>query len=596
MLFLLLALPLAAQGPGPVPTNPRLSADGQVVIDGAGNFLQRHAYDAMARSLLACADLDSHLRDLPAATAALSDSVAHGGGSAAAWTRLGCLRWLGAWPETGISVGKDAVNTLRIAKVHGYAAIDAWVHAVAISPGDSVASTLLANSIVTAARNGDLEYGADYVQPWLHSAASDAAVATLEASTRTTNAPASVFRSCASINIVRDNFAAARDCSLRALAAGKDSTWHALRLAWIAYRAGDSLDGQRWFDRALTSAHDESARADLGWHFQVARTVDRLAIDSAPRARAMAVAISEDRQWLTLPDQGLLAWIHQRTSTCCGRGRWVAIDADLSGHFLRLTYDNQMFRGCTVRDSVAPCRRDAAAAVPQVVATRYQFWGTGDVAMCVLPVTVRRAVASDSTVTLPDSLRLRQWSASEAAVQDTVLHVTRNADGRSGYLETPCNAALAEWSVRPRTEDSTRLTGSWQDAALRVARGSLALSDLMVSDSADRTLAIAGINVPAVAMPAFDHHTPIVVRYQTKNDGSTVDASVAIRVCPTQQPEVTAGCQMSVRTPARLAHGITWTTRTMDIGRLPAGEYWLHVVLISQGRTAAVATAELRVR
>src|SRR6185369_3314529 len=68
------------------------------------------------------------------------------------------------------------------------------------------------------------------------------------------------LRACADLSYRAGDYKAAKECATRALAAGKDSTWHLLELARLAFRDGDSIGGLKLFGIAGAVARDTASR------------------------------------------------------------------------------------------------------------------------------------------------------------------------------------------------------------------------------------------------------------------------------------------------------------------------------------------------
>lgn len=128
-----------------------------------------------------------------------------------------------------------------------------------------------------------------------------------------------VLRACDEYAIRLNENAAARGCAERALDFGRDSTWHLLRLARLAFRDADTVQGAHDFYTALAAARDSLAFDEAAWHVQ------------------WFVSPDEMRTWDSLPMAAHAAWIH---------GRLLARDvrdgqptnARIAEHFSRLEY------------------------------------------------------------------------------------------------------------------------------------------------------------------------------------------------------------------------------------------------------------------
>ncbi len=225
--------------------------------------------------------------------------------NADAWFRLGCTRALlygaGALSHEG---------TLMIAGdswAHG--ALKAFAQALAFRPNDVKAADLLATLAMDDEEPRDLEATA---------MALDRAVS-LGATGNAT------LRGCADLGLRAHHPEITRRCATRALAEGKDSTWHSLLMARLNFRDADSVAGLRAFVRAAAAVRDTVAALDVAWHLQWFLSPD------------------EQKEWITLADTARGGWMRDHLTQRDVRDGQPA-GARLAEHFKRLEYVENSFR------------------------------------------------------------------------------------------------------------------------------------------------------------------------------------------------------------------------------------------------------------
>ncbi|MEI2719682.1 MAG: hypothetical protein V9E87_06015 [Gemmatimonadales bacterium] len=159
------------------------------------------------------------------------------------------------------------------------------------------------------------------------------------------------LRGCVAVSLHLSDRSTAETCGYRALEAGHDSTWHFLRLAWIAFRARQLPLGENLFELAVTAAHDSITRAEMGWHL-FGRNVGHF--DQVQYMQPwQRMAPAEVESLFTLPDTLLLGWVRQRNR---------AVDAAtgnygdrLARHFLTLIPSMSAFHTCSPVASGLAC-------------------------------------------------------------------------------------------------------------------------------------------------------------------------------------------------------------------------------------------------
>jgi hypothetical protein len=138
-------------------------------------------------------------------------------------------------------------------------------------------------------------------------------------------ATAGALRACADLAAQTHAEGASRVCSEKALRAGYDSTWHLLRLAQLAFRGVDSVQGNKLFILAVSVARDSFARQEVDWHLQWFLTP------------------GERKEWSTVADSARAPWLRDKIMSRDVRDG-QPLGARLAEHFGRLEYVEANFR------------------------------------------------------------------------------------------------------------------------------------------------------------------------------------------------------------------------------------------------------------
>ena len=133
------------------------------------------------------------------------------------------------------------------------------------------------------------------------------------------------LRACADLAAQTHAEGAARVCSEKALRAGYDSTWHLMRLAQLAFRGADSVQGNKLFVLAASVARDSLARQEVNWHLQWFLTPE------------------ERKEWSAVADSARGPWLRDKIMSRDVRDG-QPLGARLAEHFGRLEYVEANFR------------------------------------------------------------------------------------------------------------------------------------------------------------------------------------------------------------------------------------------------------------
>jgi hypothetical protein len=222
-----------------------------------------------------------------------------------AWFALGCTRALLA-ANGALSRGG---TMMIVGDSWTWGAIKSLVKALSLRAGDRRAADLLA---ILAMNEAEPRYPEDIAQV-LDRAVSAGAVGN------------ATLRGCADFGMRAGLPEITRRCATRALADGKDSTWHSLLLARLDFRDADTVNGMLAFVRAAAAAHDTLAKLAITWQLQ------------------WFLAPDEEDVWATLPDSARGEWVHDRLASRDVRDGQPA-GARLAEHFKRLDHADSAFR------------------------------------------------------------------------------------------------------------------------------------------------------------------------------------------------------------------------------------------------------------
>lgn len=224
--------------------------------------------------------------------------------SAAAWHALACVR---ANLELAGGIGREG-PLMTAGDAWNFGAIKAAVRAISIDPRSPAAELL--GWLALEERPDDL----------------DASVlASLQRAVEAGVQSPALLRGCAQLAIQASDGGLSRRCLRLGLATGRDSTFHLLRLARLAYRDGDAASSREAFLIAADAASTEADREDLGWHLQ------------------WFMSPSELIAWEKQPLHDARGWVRDRLASRDIRdGRDAG--ARLQEHFNRLEYVLTHFR------------------------------------------------------------------------------------------------------------------------------------------------------------------------------------------------------------------------------------------------------------
>ncbi|HEY4321810.1 MAG TPA: hypothetical protein VGM77_11620 [Gemmatimonadales bacterium] len=177
---------------------------------------------------------------------------------------------------------------------------------------------------------------------------------------------------------------------------------------------------------------------------------------------------------------------------------------------------------------------------------------------------VRRDTTWTTSVILPDSSVKR-----EAIV---------------GYTIIPSTPQVGAWSFAAQ-QAQLRYGRSYDVMTPPLSTTTVALSDLVIGVANEGlTWRFHGTTIPLAPVAEFRRSVPMSLYYQVRNDGAaaTTRATVAVYRLSTGEPAVLA---LQVATDQPVRHGLTESTRSLDLSRLNTGSYRIEVSIAAGSGT-----------
>lgn len=544
---------------------------------------------------------------------AFVDSVKRREAPAAAWLGLACRRALlfaiGAPGREGpmIPVGISWVS----------AAVDELMEALTREPANARAARLLAAiafEVVPVRRPAAPEREALGDQHWVDVPPGivPRLASLIYRSVQLGVRDPDVLRACTSLMFDAGDAGTGHDCSMRALAIGKDSTWHLLRLTWLAALRSDTTSAKQLFLSALRSAHDSVARSELGWQLedpcQPQHGCDPAGI------LGFRLPMEDKAQWLSLGDSAAERWFTARLAvvalrddtTCFWHGQcgskapipppllgsqgWSALARRLVAHFTGVSYAGGTFRACLFVFPHVSCwatLEPYGDAQVDVIAQVDHLWdpATGQ-PIDLLPYTIigNDLATTDSAgerTALVD-LAFRRWGS--AGASDTTMRLSLTLPPNAarhpaftGYLVVPTLRGLDAWSLTA-TQAELRHGGVYQDNKPPLDGGPLVLSDVVLGMASQGVTWTTGVRRIALApQGVVVRAEPVQLYYQVKSDVDRSGVRTKVTLFPEGADRATAVPAMQIGFEGPIHRGLNEVERELVVSRLASGRYWFDV-------------------
>lgn len=379
------------------------------------------------------------------------------------------------------------------------------------------------------------------------------------------------LRGCVAVSLHLADRSTAETCGYRALAAGHDSTWHFLRLAWIAFRAKQLPLGENLFELAVTTAHDSATRAELGWHL-FGRNVGQFDLVQHMHSW-QRMSPTEVNELFTLPDTALLGWVRRRNralDTLTGNyGNRIA------HHFLTLVPSSGAFNTCPPVVGHIRCyflgqsRFDLRAlsidaSVFRVVDPR------SETRLLLVPLTARPGNAKMLDSLTAMTAEVGVWSAATNRWSSGVTTV-KGGNPVSTVVGLPDPGGSLAWRVNAVGRNDHYATLRGESPALSSPFG---ISDpVLGTEGNGLSWELAGRTVWLSSSLRFDRKRPIELYLQMWGDSTVRNVQVELAMRDAEAESAPPSLQVKFR--ESLETPFSELVRTLDFSRLGKGKYRL---------------------
>jgi hypothetical protein len=393
--------------------------------------------------------------------------------------------------------------------------------------------------------------------------------------------PPALVRACTSLAITIGDFATARDCSIRGLDLGQDSTWHHLRLAAIASWARDTTPGVAHFLAASEASHHPGDREEVGWHLETAFH-DRkyclpcwingvFTVGPEPRAGMLRLSYktprfttAERNEFRNLPADSVVPWIMTKLDqsnrdsartgvTELGRGYallkrkehgvWEEgseLARRLFVHFRLTSYGRGTFRPCLhfVPPFDPPCTPrfiEGPEHVPAAVAA-HALWTPSGIPFALVSWALLGADLARGPEPVPTiELTWRAWDVSTGTVWDSTVATRSPRDNGAsrGWMMGAIAAPAGSFRTvgMTVTQGAARRGGAFYDSHIPLDTGAVALSDPVLGQSGTGPIYMLGSDSVRLA-PLATHSggSPVELFFQTRSREYAGEGTAKLRL------------------------------------------------------------------
>ncbi|MBL0178580.1 MAG: hypothetical protein IPP98_05555 [Gemmatimonadetes bacterium] len=379
------------------------------------------------------------------------------------------------------------------------------------------------------------------------------------------------LRGCVAVSLHLADRSTAEKCGYRALKVGHDSTWHFLRLAWIAFRAKQLPLGENLFELAVTTAHDSATRAELGWHL-FGRNVGKWnQVQYMHSWQRMTPA--EVTALFTLPDSSLLGWVRQRNREL------DAITGNygdrVARHFLTLVPSTSAFNTCLPVANGRTCYfygqlRFDLQALPADAALFRIVDPRSHASLLLVPITAKPGKASTVDALPAMTAEVSIWSAATntwSSRMDTV----KDRSPVSAVVAVADPGGPLAWRVNAVGRDDHFATLRGDSPPLSTPFG---MSDPVLGvEGSDLSWALGSRTVWLSSSLRFDRKVPIELYLQMWRDSTVREVRIELEMRDAEAEE--APPMLQVKFSQSLDTAFSELTRTLDFSRLGKGKYRL---------------------
>jgi hypothetical protein len=249
-----------------------------------------------------------------------------------------------------------------------------------------------------------------------------------------------LLKACAALALDLDRRAEASECSRAALDTGADSTWHYLRLGYIAARDGlPPYIVRQYLESAIVAARTPEDIARVGWHLDYrAPGFWEDAQAALGERRGHITVFREKAAWMESSAAERLAMFARRFSFLGDWGRVGSGDAYAYAHFHAILHSAGDFRTCAFPanpsfpgQTDARCRPPFEVAIPSTVAPHLHS----------RPVRLWHPNTMVPVAVIPYAIETTAWGQTGA---DTVVRLSVRMEGKS-----PAATRFAAVMLRP---------------------------------------------------------------------------------------------------------------------------------------------------
>jgi hypothetical protein len=407
------------------------------------------------------------------------------------------------------------------------------------------------------------------------------------------------YRACVSLALELSKSDDATWCARQALALGVDSTWHLLRLSYLAFRDDRLLAGKLNFDLAVTSAHTPAMRAEVGWHLVHHSMGFSDNLKYAQPWQMMSRAVNDSI--LTLPDSVFPGWVVGRNHALRRHG-WPSATVRLFMSFHDVVHSGGGFRGClAVYGGNLSCptlpSEDWRRWIGVLEAESYRVWSdSGQSVVALMPVRITPPSCSGSRPEHPTThVMFRRWDArtrlwsSRAVDAPFRRSPSDDHDGcaRDALFTFAGRAAPGTWAISV-IADSGRWTADNEGVLPPLADAPLALSDLVIGrPGRDPDLRLNGETTAASPTDRFESRDTLNVFFQVQTQQSDDSASVALEILKLNSRNLPGESRIRLTFPTRLNGRFTPVLRLLSLGPLDNGHYLLRVTVSTDTRSGS---------
>ncbi|MDZ4258414.1 MAG: hypothetical protein U0974_13285 [Gemmatimonadales bacterium] len=438
-----------------------------------------------------------------------------------------------------------------------------------------------------------------------------------------------LLRACASLAINLGDFPTARDCAIRGLEHGNDSTWHLLRLSAMAAWRLDTLEATMAFRRAVTSVGtSRAAREELGWHLEAGfrhkhecQPCEIQGIFNMGWAPANPLLhegrwpVEQRHLFDSLPSAELLPWIEReiamtredsapswlRTSPLIWQPsiRYEQIwrqGGELTRrvfkHFHLTSYRNGTFRSCWryIDHPRPPCTPRRLPLVDTYLTTSMAVASIWDpesgqplslLTWALAAEELGREGGDPNRVTL----EWRRWGITTGTQWDsTAVLPVPSGPATKGWLVgvTPIPAGPAPTVSLMLIQGAARRGGVFVDHLRPLQAGPLAISDPLLGQEGTGGIWHAGADsVPVSPFRVFARQEVVTVAYQVRSDRHLANGRLRIRIFGEEGDSGDPSHErIAITVPVEVQAGLHLYAKEFEMPDLDAGGYRFEITLL----------------